>query len=84
MRLVMTLAAVAVLTACNPASSDEAADARPVHDVAYFLDHPDERKAQIAECQNNPGELADTPNCKNAMAAQQKAMFRGSGMPRIR
>lgn len=72
----MTLAAVTMLTACNPASSD-----KPVHDVAYFLDHAYERKAQMAECQNNPGELADTPNCRNAAAAQQKAMFQGTGMP---
>lgn len=26
----------------------------------------------IADCRNNPGDLADTPNCRNAEAAEAK------------
>jgi hypothetical protein len=46
---------------------------RPVHDKAYYLAHPDERAAAIAECRNNPGALANTPNCVNASAADADA-----------
>jgi len=29
----------------------------------------------IAECRNNPGELRDTPNCRNAEATDGKLRF---------
>ena len=29
-------------------------------------------KAKLAECRNNPGELGNTPNCKNAELANHK------------
>jgi len=29
-----------------------------------------ERVSKITECRNNPGELMQTPNCKNARAAE--------------
>lgn len=44
-----------------------------------------EYEAKLAECKNNPGELLGTPNCINAIQAQQQ-IFRsknnGSGYDR--
>jgi len=38
--------------------------------VEWYKEHETERKAKIAECENNPGKLANTPNCVNARVAQ--------------
>lgn len=84
MRRVMMLTAVTMLTACSPANSENTNPKEPVRDVAYYLSHPDEREAQLNKCKNNPGELADTPNCKNAKAARLKAMTTSTEMPKIR
>lgn len=46
--------------------------------MAYYLTHTDERKAKIKWRQNNPGELADTPKCKDSRAARLKAMTQGT------
>ncbi|HID7198040.1 TPA: EexN family lipoprotein [Klebsiella pneumoniae] len=84
MKRVMSMAAATLLAACNPASDDNTSFKEPVQDVPYYLNHPDEREAQIDRCKNNPGELADTPNCKNAIAARAKAMTESTEMPSIR
>jgi hypothetical protein len=49
------------VTACSPL--------KPVHDKAYFLAHPDERSAAIADCRADPGEIEKPPNCINASSA---------------
>ena len=49
-----------------------------VRDVQYYLDHPEERKEWIEKCRNNPGELENTPNCKNALTAEAKNSFSGT------
>jgi hypothetical protein len=46
-----------------------------VHDVDYYDKHFDECKKQVEKCQNNPGKLEDTPNCKNAKAAYHKRLW---------
>ena len=46
-----------------------------VHDVDYYYKNFDECKKQVKKCQNNPGELEDTPNCKNAKAAYHKRLW---------
>lgn len=56
----------------------------PVHDVQYYLDHPEERAATVSECENDPGRMALRPNCVNAGEAAKKAMFQGSSMPKVR
>ena len=35
-------------------------------------------EAKLAECQNNPGELKDTPNCINARVAADKRATSGT------
>ena len=49
------------------------------HDVDYYYKNFDECKKQVEKCQNNPGRLEDTPNCKNAKAAYHKRLIYGDG-----
>ena len=49
------------------------------HDVEYYYKNFDECKKQVEKCQNNPGKLEDTPNCKNAKAAYHKRLIYGDG-----
>lgn len=50
-----------------------------VYDVDYYYKNFDECKKQVAKCQNNPGRLEDSPNCKNARAAHHKRLIFGDG-----
>jgi len=61
-----------VLASC---SSDELG---PPRDVAYYMEHDEERKAIIAKCDNDPGRLKLHPNCDNAYRARTRLMFTGS------
>jgi len=49
-----------------------------VHTVEWFKEHEAEREAQLAKCQSNPGELAETPNCINAGHAASSLLNWGS------
>ncbi len=40
-----------------------------VHDVKWFKENNTQRAEMLARCANNPGELKETPNCQNAVAA---------------
>ncbi|MEJ1961046.1 MAG: EexN family lipoprotein [Gammaproteobacteria bacterium] len=42
----------------------------PARTVSWFQQHPDERKAMVARCADDPGRLAKTPNCVNAQQAE--------------
>jgi hypothetical protein len=46
----------------------------PVHDVQWYKTHEAERKSMLAKCHNNPGQLANTPNCINAETASKQIM----------
>lgn len=52
------------LTACD--------DEKP-HAIDYWLSHPGERAAKIAECRNNPAMLMETPDCLNAHIGEDVA-----------
>ncbi len=43
-----------------------------VHTVGWFLKNPTVLDETMKKCNNNPGKLADTPNCKNAQKAQRE------------
>lgn len=43
------------------------------HTVEWFTEHNTERVDTVKKCSDNPGELGNTPNCKNAIAAEAKA-----------
>ncbi|PHM51285.1 EexN family lipoprotein [Xenorhabdus sp. KK7.4] len=40
--------------------------------VEWFTKNDAERKETINSCNDNPGELSEAPNCKNALAAESK------------
>lgn len=54
-----------LLAACGDPSAE-------AHDVQWYLDHPDEHRAQTEKCQNDPAKLQNTPACINAEAAADK------------
>jgi hypothetical protein len=66
----MKFLAYAVLLALvsGPALADTA------NTVDWYVAHPDERKAEAATCENDPGDLQNTPDCINAKAAGRKAL----------
>jgi hypothetical protein len=55
------------LTGCN-----EADPSRQTKTVGWFFDHRDELAVTLKACRDNPGELANTPNCVNAVEARNK------------
>lgn len=61
MKLKFTLFVVIFLTACR--GSDE------IKTVDWYKNHKAEREEVRAKCMDNPGELAATPNCLNAIQA---------------
>ena len=51
--------------------------------VEWYLANPDEHKAQLKNCANNPAQLSKTANCINAeAAADKKAMGYGKFKPK--
>src|SRR3569833_2811103 len=65
-RLSVVVVALLSVTACSPESE-------PPRTVSWFEQHPEERKALLAKCQDDPGRLAETPNCVNASQAEGQA-----------
>jgi hypothetical protein len=53
---------VLVVAGCSPEE--------PVRTVSWFREHPEERKAILARCSDDPGHLRQTPNCVNASQAE--------------
>ena len=49
---------------------DEKKPEDPVKTADWYKEHKEARVAKISECNTNPGELRDTPNCINAQHAQ--------------
>jgi len=58
-------AAMLLLSACSPVKERTYTVEELIADDASLA-------KIIAECRNNPGELRDTPNCRNAEAADGK------------
>jgi hypothetical protein len=42
----------------------------PARTVSWFREHPEERKAMVTRCADDPGRLGQTPNCINAKQAE--------------
>ncbi|AGS26439.1 EexN family lipoprotein [Rhizobium etli] len=72
MRWFLSGAAILFLAACSPQA-----------DRVYTVDELAADNALLAkiigECRNNPGELRDTPNCRNAEAADGKLRLERMG-----
>lgn len=66
----------------NPAQTGDAA-----HTVKWFADNPRERARVELRCIDDPGHLANTPDCINAKQAGAELSYRlmvGDGGPRYR
>ncbi len=63
----LLIAAVAGLTGCNESDPN-----RQTKTVGWFFEHRDELQVTLKACRDNPGELAKTPNCVNAVEARNK------------
>jgi hypothetical protein len=61
-----------VVTAVSAAGCAPVPD-RATQTVDYYTGHAKERQMMLEQCQNNPGEIARSPNCVNAMAAARLA-----------
>ena len=59
-----------VVTSCTVVACAPAPD-RAVHDVAYYRAHATERNERLLACANDPGSLADHPDCVNAREAER-------------
>lgn len=60
--LMLCAGVLAYLAGCTPAE--------PTKTVDYYKANPDERRAKLKECANNPGEKRKEPNCVNASQAE--------------
>lgn len=65
MRWFISGTAVLLLSACSP-------EKEKVYTVDELIADEAMLAKIIGECRNNPGELHDTPNCRNAEAAEGK------------
>jgi predicted Fe-S protein YdhL (DUF1289 family) len=63
-KLVLSLVVAAVLAGCG--------ENTPVQTADWYKAHDKERLEMLAKCKANPGELAASPNCVNARAAQNQ------------
>lgn len=68
--------AAATLTGCFESKE-------PVQTVDWFKENAAERKAQIAKCNANPGELAAKPNCINATTAANRLTLENRSYPKL-
>ena len=67
-KLLMLLVLTSSLVGCGEEKEE-------IHDVDYYYKNFEECKKQVEKCQNNPGKLENSPNCKNAKAAYHKRFW---------
>lgn len=64
---ILLVAVAPALAGCN-----EADTGHPPKTVGWFFEHRDELAVVLKACRDNPGELANAPNCINANEARNK------------
>lgn len=70
LRAICAAGVAAFVVGCAPSG--------PTNTVEYYKAHPDERKATLRACGNNPGEKAAEPNCVNASQAEALSVLGSS------
>jgi hypothetical protein len=55
-----------IISGCK---TENVASKEKTNTVEYYIHNKEERKEKIQECNNNPGEMENLPNCKNAKKA---------------
>ncbi len=68
MRLFLTFTLFFVLI-CSGCKETENVSTDVTRTVEFYKQNETERNNKLNECRNNPGELSETPNCKNAEQA---------------
>ncbi len=71
-------------TAQASAAPSEPAEPAEPGTVAWYLSNPEGpngRRAVVARCRNDPGRLAQTRECINAMRAEERAFLQGPDLP---
>lgn len=63
-KFALSLTFAAVLVGCG--------ENTPVQTADWYKTHDKERREMLAKCKASPGELAASPNCVNAQAAQNQ------------
>ena len=71
---IIATGALSMLVGCE---KDQPTDV--VQTVDWYKAHEKERVEMLAICQNNPGQLASTPNCMNAQQAQGNITWGAKG-----
>lgn len=56
---------------CNQETKEE------TKTVQFYKENLPERQFKLKECKDNPGELMETPNCINALAADKSSAIGG-------
>jgi hypothetical protein len=64
--VLLSFVVVAALAGC---------DGEKTHSVDYYKTHDADRIAKIKQCDANPGELRESPNCVNAKKAAADMML---------
>lgn len=54
----------------QPPSPEKKVEEEVVRTVSWYKENKEELKIMLAKCDENPGELMETPNCINAAQAQ--------------
>ena len=60
------------ISALDPAPIPQADAPAPVKTVMYLLENPGEHDAITQRCKDDPGALANTPDCINAAEARKR------------
>lgn len=65
--------AIFLLAGCFDDSADQSDRAAEViKPVEWYKSHEPKREEMLKYCADNPGQLEETPNCKNALEAEQQ------------
>ncbi|MDR2220221.1 MAG: EexN family lipoprotein [Methylobacillus sp.] len=75
-KLIISLMIAVVLSGCDDFFV-------PTKTVDWYKTHETERKEILARCNNNPGELRDTPDCINAARAESEMALPAEKSPAI-
>lgn len=71
MRSLLTLSTILLGFSVLPAM------AAAKHNVTWYVAHPQDRQTTVSACLDDPGDLADNPDCINAQKAQQQVTLSG-------
>jgi hypothetical protein len=73
--LLVAVGMLSMLVSCK----EEKPVAEIVQTVDWYKAHKTERAEMLAKCNNNPGELAASPNCVNASRADSAITWGATG-----